>query len=47
MDQSGMGGPTSSYTSTSIAPWLIRPLITTTIVKVMQSLGGVPVLEPK
>jgi hypothetical protein len=24
-DQSGMGGPTSSYATASIAPWLIRP----------------------
>jgi hypothetical protein len=26
MDQSGMGGPTSSYATASIAPWLIRSL---------------------
>ena len=25
MDQSGMGGPTSSFATASIAPWLIRP----------------------
>ena len=40
MDQSGMGGPTSSYATASIAPWLIRPRKPHHHITVLQSLGG-------
>jgi hypothetical protein len=43
IDQSGMGDPTSSYATASIAPWLIRPLKPHHLVKVSQSLGGAPI----
>ena len=39
-DQSSMAGPTSSFATASIAPWLVRPHKPTTLIKVLQSVGG-------